>query len=242
MRSPWVIAAAVLAWLGVAGALGEGPGDVVSLWLLGLAFAVICMQASRRRPGVALDPGPPDALTPKRTHANDAFEDQPSALTIEQNQGQEPPASSDSNPLESGTDESAERESCGPDTVAPSPTRRLEPAPQEGDMATEQTADKGQDRAVHRRLVADVGPDTSRVEVLTAADIATWLSVPLESVVAAMQSGHMPGNQLGDEWRAAHNSVRRWLDGRWVAAETPDRSPGAERPSSSDASRGAIGR
>lgn len=232
LRSPWVVAAAVLAWLGVAGALGEGPGDVVILWALGLAFAVACLQSARRRPAVPLAPDPPDPLTPERTQASTALDDQPPALTASgQTQGQRPPASSDSTPLASATGELAGHESSGPDNAAPSPERTLDSAPQEGDVAAEQTADEGQGGTRPRMLAAVVGTDTSRAEVLTAADVATWLSVPVEDVVAAMDSGHMPGNQLGDQWRAAHDSVRRWLDGRWAADETPELSLNVEPPS-----------
>lgn len=219
MRSPWAVAAAVLAWLGLAGALGEGPGDVVSLWVLGLVFAMVCLRASKRRATDRLAPDPIEARhidypTPAMTDSGVALD-------------QQPPASNDSTRVQFVSDELDEGASYEHDNAASPPRRTPDSAPRVV-VAPAQTGDEGP-RGNRRQTVATVvGTDTLGAEVMTAADVARWLGVPVEDVVAAMESGHMPGNKLGTEWRAAHEAVRRWLDGRWTAAQVPERSPEVE--------------
>jgi len=49
--------------------------------------------------------------------------------------------------------------------------------------------------------------------VMTGDEVAAFLRVDLELVVAAIRSGQLPGNELGGQWRVFGPSLQRWLDG-----------------------------
>lgn len=64
------------------------------------------------------------------------------------------------------------------------------------------------------RLMADgVPPGALPVAVMTGEEVAAFLRVDLELVVAAIRAGQLPGNELGGEYRVFGRSLQRWLDG-----------------------------
>lgn len=71
-------------------------------------------------------------------------------------------------------------------------------------------------------LRPSVKPTQDR-EVLSAEEVAAWLEVDVEEVIAMMQAGQMPGNVVGVQWRCHRESLRRWIDGSWTAVQQSDR-------------------
>src|SRR5277367_64155 len=52
------------------------------------------------------------------------------------------------------------------------------------------------------------GPTT---DVLTLAEMATYLRLPEANVIAAVNTQGLPGRQLGTEWRFLKSAVQQWL-------------------------------
>ena len=48
-------------------------------------------------------------------------------------------------------------------------------------------------------------------EVLTVADLASWLQVDENAVAELAEAGELPGRRLGGEWRFARDAVLDWL-------------------------------
>jgi excisionase family DNA binding protein len=48
-------------------------------------------------------------------------------------------------------------------------------------------------------------------DVLTLAEVAELLRLPLEAVKACAQEGGLPGRRIGDEWRFVRSAVLDWL-------------------------------
>jgi excisionase family DNA binding protein len=55
------------------------------------------------------------------------------------------------------------------------------------------------------------GNDLPKVEVLTLAEIATYLRVPEEAVLALIAKDALPAQQIGAEWRFLKRAVVDWL-------------------------------
>lgn len=49
--------------------------------------------------------------------------------------------------------------------------------------------------------------------VLTAAEVAEVLRVDVDTVVAAIDRGELPGNRIGEHWRVQRAALLRWLSG-----------------------------
>jgi excisionase family DNA binding protein len=48
-------------------------------------------------------------------------------------------------------------------------------------------------------------------DVLTTADLATWLQVDEQAVADLAEQGELPGRKLAGEWRFAREAVLDWL-------------------------------
>ena len=55
------------------------------------------------------------------------------------------------------------------------------------------------------------GRDPAGVEVCTLPEIAAYLRVPEEAVLALVAKNAIPGQQIGDEWRFLKRAVVEWL-------------------------------
>ena len=55
------------------------------------------------------------------------------------------------------------------------------------------------------------GRDLSGVEVCTLPEIAAYLRVPEEAVLALVAKNAIPAQQIGDEWRFLKRAVVEWL-------------------------------
>jgi excisionase family DNA binding protein len=51
-------------------------------------------------------------------------------------------------------------------------------------------------------------------DVMTTAQLATWLQVDEATIDKLAEDGELPGRKLGDEWRFAREAVVAWLAGR----------------------------
>jgi excisionase family DNA binding protein len=51
-------------------------------------------------------------------------------------------------------------------------------------------------------------------DVLTVADLASWLQVGEDSVTELAEQGELPGRKLAGEWRFAREAVLDWLAAR----------------------------
>jgi excisionase family DNA binding protein len=54
---------------------------------------------------------------------------------------------------------------------------------------------------------------------MTLDEAADLLRVDTPAVIAAIRSGQMPGNQIGDHWRIRTEALLTWLDGPYVAPQ-----------------------
>jgi excisionase family DNA binding protein len=48
-------------------------------------------------------------------------------------------------------------------------------------------------------------------DVLTTAEVATWLQVAEEAVTELAEQGDLPGRKLAGEWRFAREAILDWL-------------------------------
>ncbi len=55
------------------------------------------------------------------------------------------------------------------------------------------------------------GSDLSGVEVCTLPEIAAYLRVPEEAVLALVAKDALPAQKFGDEWRFLKRAVVEWL-------------------------------
>src|SRR5213592_2683537 len=68
--------------------------------------------------------------------------------------------------------------------------------------------------------------------VLTLDELAAYLRLPVADVQPLVESGAIPGRQIGAAWRFSRAAIDDWLAGpRWAIAEAPTAAPeaGAER-------------
>ena len=126
IRSPWILAALALAWLGGVSIFVSNPLGIIVLWATGIGLVGYTVRPSRSHTAI---PGQP-----------------------------------------------------GHDPQAP---------PQRAD------------------------PPVVAIRVLTAEEAAALLRVETAAVIAAMESGRLPGNNITGQWRCAESSLTAWLNGSW---------------------------
>lgn len=56
-------------------------------------------------------------------------------------------------------------------------------------------------------------------EVMTAAELAEYLSFSKNWVYRKAEAGEIPGVKLGNRWRFKRSVIDRWLEGRIAAEE-----------------------
>lgn len=66
--------------------------------------------------------------------------------------------------------------------------------------------------------------------VLTEAEAADLLRVDVDSIVTAIESGELPGNRIGANWRIRTESLLAWLDGIYESPRTAARTARVIQP------------
>jgi excisionase family DNA binding protein len=61
---------------------------------------------------------------------------------------------------------------------------------------------------------ASFRPTPSPPDVLTVAQLASWLQVDTAAIAELAESGELPGRRLGGEWRFSREAVLEWLGRR----------------------------
>jgi excisionase family DNA binding protein len=51
----------------------------------------------------------------------------------------------------------------------------------------------------------------TRSDVLTAAEVASWLRIPTSTVYDLARRGHLPGHRVGRAWRFLRPEIEQWL-------------------------------
>ena len=64
--------------------------------------------------------------------------------------------------------------------------------------------------------------------LLSAADVAAWLKLNVETVYDLIARAQLPAIKIGGQWRFQEARVRDWLERRSAAHECPDSGHGDE--------------
>jgi excisionase family DNA binding protein len=68
-------------------------------------------------------------------------------------------------------------------------------------------------------------PNPQEPEIMTAAEAAEWLQVPLNTIHTEARAGRLPGRKVGKEWRFSRSVLREWLHGDPEAEQQRYRRP-----------------